>query len=172
MDTHEIVNRVASSSLISVNLENYYPKGERIIFDLKDHLFQGLILKEKDFREFVNNHNWNQYEGKYLAIHCTTDAVIPTWAYMLLASKLTPIAAEVFFGDLKSLDCHLIKTAIDNINIEQFKNAKIVVKGCGSLPITEFAYVELTKKLLPVVSSIMFGEPCSTVPIYKRPRES
>ncbi|MDA0194706.1 MAG: DUF2480 family protein [Bacteroidetes bacterium] len=172
MDNDEIVNRVTSSSLISINLEDYYTKGERILFDLKDHLFQGLILKEKNFRESVKNHDWNQYEGKYLAIHCTTDAVIPTWAYMLLASKLTPIAEEVFFGDLKSLDCHLIKTAIDNINTDQFKNAKVVVKGCGSLPITEFAYVEITKKLLLVVSSLMFGEPCSTVPIYKKPREA
>ena len=166
----EIVNRVASSPLISLNLEDYYPQGERVLYDLKDNLFQGMILKEKDFREFVKNHDWSQYEGKYVAITCTADAIVPTWAYMLLASKIEPIAKNVVFGDLKSLEEQLMKGAIDEINPEEFRDTKVVVKGCGDLPIGEFAYVELTKKLRPVVSSLMFGEPCSTVPIYKRPK--
>jgi len=171
MDSQEIVNRVTSSPLISVNLEDYYRSGGRILIDIKDHLFQGLILKEKDFREFIKDHNWSQYENKYVAISCSTDAVVPTWAYMLLAAKLEPIASEVFFGDLESLELHLMRTAIDGIDVEQFKGAKVVIKGCGDLPITEFAYVQLTKKLRPLVSSIMYGEPCSTVPIYKRPKQ-
>jgi hypothetical protein len=167
----EIVNRVASSPLISLNLEDYYPQGERVLYDLKDNLFQGMILREKDFREFVKNHDWSQYEGKYVAITCTADAIVPTWAYMLLASKIEPIAKNVVFGDLKSLEEQLMKGAIEEINPEEFRGAKVVVKGCGDLPIGEFAYVELTKKLRPVVSSLMFGEPCSTVPIYKKPRK-
>ncbi len=165
-----IVNRVASSKLISLNLEDYYPKGERMQYDLKNNLFQGMILKETDFRESIRIHDWQQYEGKLVAVTCSADAIIPTWAYMLIASRLVSFANEIIFGNLQTLEDHLMKKAIEGINPEDFRDAKVVVKGCGDLPITESAYVELTKKLTPVVSTLMFGEPCSTVPIYKKPK--
>ena len=165
-----IVNRVAASPLVSLDLETYYPKGERLVYDLKDNLFQEMILKEKDFREFVKNHDWSSYEGKYVAIHCSVEAIVPTWAYMLIASKLESFAKDIVFGDETDLEDYLMRKAIENINGADFKDAKVVVKGCGDLPIGESAYVDLTKKLTPFVSSLMFGEPCSTVPIYKRPK--
>ncbi len=165
-----IINRVASSKLISLNLEDHYPKGERFLYDLRNHLFQGLILKEKDFRASIKDHDWAKYENKFVAVTCSNDAIIPTWAFMLIASKLEPFAGEIVFGDLQTLNDHLMSTAIQKINPEDFRNAKVVVKGCGDLPITAAAYVEVTKKLTPVVSTLMFGEPCSTVPIYKQLR--
>ncbi len=166
----DIVNRVAASKLISLNLEDYYPAGERVQYDLIDNLYEGLILREKDFRTAIKEHDWSQYKGKFVAITCTADAIIPTWAFMLIASKLEPFASDIVFGDLQFLNDHLIKEAIKKINPEDYRNAKVVVKGCGDLPITAGAYVEITKILTPVVSTLMFGEPCSTVPIYKQPK--
>jgi hypothetical protein len=168
MEDEGIVNRVAGSSLISLDLEDYYHKGERVVYDMAQNLFQGLILKEKDFRDFIKNNNWDVYSGKNVAIVCTADAILPTWAYMLLLSKLTPYANMVVAGDLADLEQALYQQAISQIDFAKFKDAKIVVKGCGKLPVPVFAYAELTRKLLPYAASIMYGEPCSTVPVYKR----
>ncbi|MFL5730010.1 MAG: DUF2480 family protein [Cytophagaceae bacterium] len=168
MENDEIVNRVANSSLISLDLEDYYHKGERVVYDLAINLFQGLILKEKDFRDFVKHHDWTAYDGKNVAIVCTADAILPTWAYMLLISKLEPHANMVVAGDLADLEQALYQQAIAQIDFSKFKDARVVVKGCGKFPVPVFAYAELTRKLMPFAVSIMYGEPCSTVPVYKR----
>ena len=165
-----IKNKVAESGLISLDLEEYYPKGETAVFDLREHLFMGLILKEKEFRETLKNYNWEQYRDKYVAITCTADAIIPVWAYMLVASYLAPVAKDMVLGDEKELHRTLFLKNLAAININEFADKRIVIKGCGETPIGEFAYTEITKRLLPVVKSIMYGEPCSTVPIYKKGR--
>jgi hypothetical protein len=167
----EFVNRVANSGLITLNLEEYMHPGERVVYDIKDNLFMELMLREKDFRAFVKDHDWSQYAGKNVAIICSTDAIVPTWAYMLLASKLQPYVNRYVFGDLNALEQALLQDAISTIKAEDYQDAKVVIKGCGQIPVPTYAYVEIMQKLLPVVSSIMYGEPCSTVPIYKKPKE-
>jgi hypothetical protein len=164
----EIINRVAHSSLITLDLEDYYPQGERVLYDLKDNLFQGLILKEKDFRAFLKENDWTVYQDKNIALTCSVDAIIPTWAYMLLAIHIEPYANHVAFGDLADLEKSLFQKIISAIHVEDFRDKRVVVKGCGKLPIPEFAYIEITRVLRPLVSSLMFGEPCSTVPLYKK----
>lgn len=165
-----IINKVATSGLITFDLEDLYDKNERVIYDLKDNLFMGMILKEKDFREFLKTHDWSQYTGKNVAIICSEDAIIPTWAYMLLALKLEPVANAVVFGDLAALEDKLFYDAIAKVNPEDYRDARVVVKGCSKVPVPTAAYVEITRKLQPVAQSLMFGEPCSTVPLYKRPK--
>ena len=163
----EIVNKVDQSGLIDFNLEDYYPNGERLLIDVKNNLFQGLILKEKDFRDFVKNENWEKYKDKFVAITCTADAIVPTWAYMLITTSLQPFAKKIVFGDLKTLETILFQESLSKINTEDFRDKKICVKGCGSVPVPESAYVEITRILSPVAKSIMYGEACSTVPIMK-----
>ena len=163
-----IVNKVAESGLVSIDLENYYPKGEIAVFDMKDHLFMGMILKEKDFREALKNLDWSIYKDKYVAVTCTADAVIPVWAYMLVASNLSGVAKDFIMGDEKELHRTLFIKNLSAINTDEFADKRIVIKGCGETPIGEFAYTEITKILRPVVKSIMYGEPCSTVPVYKK----
>jgi hypothetical protein len=162
-----IVNRVAQSGLITLNLEDYLPKGEVLVFDLKDFLFMGLILKEKDFREALKALDWTQYAEKNVSITCTADAVIPLWAYMLVTSYLQPVAKEIYVGMADEMHKHLFLQNIAAIDVAQYAAQRIVVKGCGDVPLGAFAYAELTKRLLPYVKSIMYGEPCSTVPVYK-----
>ncbi|MGE6218478.1 DUF2480 family protein [Nubsella zeaxanthinifaciens] len=169
MDIQEnIVNKVASSGLITFNLEDYLDKSDRILYDIKDNLFHGLILKEQDFRAFVKEYDWTQYQDKNVAITCTADAIVPTWAYMLLANKMKPYAKEIVFGDLNTLDTILFAKSLAKINVEDFAGQRVVVKGCANPLIPISAYVEVTALLTPVVKSIMYGEPCSTVPIFKR----
>ena len=167
----EIINRVAGSGLVSLDLEAYYHPGERVVYDLKDNLFMGLILREKDFRAFLKDHDWSRYAGKNVAITCTEDAIIPTWAYMLLTLQLQPYANTVVFGTLADLDEKLYFDAIATINPNDYRDARVVVKGCAKVPVPTAAYVELTRVLQPVVQSLLFGEPCSTVPLYKRAKE-
>jgi hypothetical protein len=164
----EIVNKIASSVLVQIDLEEYYPKEVIVVFDLKPHLFMELILKEKDFREGLQNLDWALYEGKVVAVTCTADAIIPSWAYMLVAAYLQPVAKDIFFGDEAAAIQQLFIQNIQKINIEQFVDQRIVVKGCGDLSIGEYPYLEITKRLRPVAKSIMYGEPCSTVPVYKK----
>lgn len=163
-----IVNKVALSGLISFDLAELYPQGERVVYDIKDNLFHGLILREKDFREFVKEHDWTQYQSKHLAITCTADAIVPTWAYMLLATKLQPYAATIVFGDLNTLETILFERALAKLDLEPYRDQRVVVKGCGEIPVPTAAYVELTARLVAVAKSVMYGEPCSTVPIFKR----
>ncbi|MBS1574732.1 MAG: DUF2480 family protein [Bacteroidetes bacterium] len=166
-----IVNKVAESGLITINLEDFYPNAGTAVFDLKDFLFMGLILKEKDFREALKKEDLEKYRNKYVAVTCTTEAIIPMWAYMLVVSYLQPIANDVILGDEKDLHRFLFLKNIAQVKPEEFKDQRIVVKGCGDLPIGEFAYAEITKILRPVAKSIMYGEPCSTVPVYKKGKE-
>jgi Protein of unknown function (DUF2480) len=163
-----ITNKVSESGLVTLDLEEYYPKGETALFDMKDHLFMGLILKEKEFREALKTMDPEPYRGKNVALTCTVDAVIPIWAYMLAASYLEPVANEVVFGDESFLHKTIFLQNLAKINTDDFRDKRVVIKGCGELPVSEAAYVAVTKILRPVVKSIMYGEPCSTVPIYKR----
>lgn len=169
MDIQEnIVNKVASSGLVTLNLEEYFHKGERLVYDIKDNLFHGLILKEQDFRAFIKEHDFAQYAGKNIAITCSADAIVPTWAYMLLANRMKPFANEVVFGNLETLETVLYAKALAQIDINSFAGERVVVKGCADLDVPVSAYVEITALLTPVAKSIMYGEPCSTVPIFKR----
>lgn len=162
------VNKVAESGIITLDLETFYPKDVIAIFDMKDHLFMGLILKEKDFRAALKELDFSKFENKNVAVICSADAVIPMWAYMLVASYLQPVAKDVYFGDENFLHNLLFLKNIDAMNAAQYQDQRVVIKGCGDLPITAIAYVEATKKLRPYAKSIMYGEPCSTVPIYKK----
>lgn len=165
-----IVNKVAESGLISLDLEQWYPKVPIALFDIKDHLFMGMIIKEKEFRESLKQTDWSVYKEKAVAITCSADAIIPVWSYMLLASYLQPVCSEMFMGTEQELMKHLFLRNIEAADLSSFKEQRVIVKGCGDTPIGEFAYVEITKKLLPIVKSLMYGEPCSTVPIYKKPK--
>ena len=163
-----IINKVINSSLVSFNLEDFYPSGDRLSYDLKGNLFQEMILKEKDFRVFLKDHDWEQYRDKNVAISCSADAIIPTWAYMLLAVKLEGVANAFVFGSLDDLETHLFTTVLDNIDFSTFQDKKVVIKGCSKIHIPTTIYVDLTKRMKPYVSSLMFGEPCSTVPLFKK----
>ena len=164
----QVINKVSESSLITLNLEDYFPKEEVVLFDMKDYLFMGLILKEKDFREALKNLDLSQFNNQFVAVTCSVDAVIPIWAYMLVASYLQPVAKTVIFGTMEELKKQLLLKNISAINPAEFADKRVVIKGCGELPIGEAAYLEATKLLRPVVKSIMYGEPCSTVPIFKK----
>ncbi len=163
-----LINRVSQSGLITIKLEDLYPVHEIKPFDLKDFLFQGLILKELDFRKALKEHNWEQYRNSYLAVFCSADAIIPTWAYMLIASYASNVALEVSFGDKQEFLRNYFKQKIKELNPEEYRDAKLVIKGCSEKDVPASAYLEITSLLKPYVSSIMFGEPCSTVPVYKR----
>ncbi|MCY7292051.1 MAG: DUF2480 family protein [Ferruginibacter sp.] len=167
----EIINKVALSGIITIDLEEFYPQGERVLFDIKEQLFQGLILREKDFREFVKNEDWSKYTDKYVALICSADAVVPTWAYMLLAIQLQPYTKKVVFGELETLETVLYNDILNKLNINDYKDARIVIKGCGYLPVPQAAYVEIARLLRPVAKSIMYGEACSMVPLYKQPKQ-
>ncbi len=163
-----IVNKVAQSGLVTIDLESFFDASERRQIDIKEWLFMGLMLKEKEFRESIKQHDWSQYQDALVSVFCSTDAIVPTWAYMLIANKLSGVAKSVFFGTPDDLEVMLFVKAIETIDIEAFRDQRVVVKGCSKHPVPVNAYVQLTEKLTPVVKSIMYGEPCSTVPIYKR----
>jgi len=162
-----IENKVDKSGLITISLDDFYIEGQRILIDIKDLLYEGLILREKDIREFVKNENWENYQDKFVAITCSADAIIPMWAYMLIAAALTPFAKKIVFGDLKNLEAQLFIEQIEKLNVEKYKNERVIIKGCGKIPTPEAAFVAITTKLQPHVKSLMYGEACSTVPIYK-----
>jgi hypothetical protein len=166
-DIEPIENKVANSGLITLDLETYFHHGERVLLDIKDWLFREMILKEKDFREFVKNHDWKQYQGKNIAFICSTDAIIPTWAYMLLAVNIEPFAHRYVFGDLPTLETVLYQDAFSKIDFKSYQDIRVIVKGCSDVPVPVSAYVEITHKLSPYVKSIMYGEACSNVPIWK-----
>lgn len=163
-----MTNKVSESGILTIDLEEYYPKDETVVFDLKGYLFMGLILKEKDFREALKNLDLAPYTNKNVALTCTADAIIPMWAYMLVSSYLQPVAKNVVFGNADFLHQTLFLKNIAAINQENYTDKRVVIKGCGDLPISENAYVAITQLLRPVAKSIMYGEPCSTVPIYKK----
>lgn len=166
--SEEIINKVAQSKLVTINLADYYPKEKTMLFDLKPFLFMELILKEKDFREALLKTDWSLYQDKIVAVTCSADAVIPMWAYMLAATYLQPVATEIIMGDEQKATEQAFLKNIQAINENEYADTRVVIKGCGDLPIGESAYMEITKKLRPVAKSIMYGEPCSTVPVFKK----
>ncbi|RMG16702.1 MAG: DUF2480 family protein [Bacteroidetes bacterium] len=163
----EIVNRIAQSPLITFRLEQYRPEGERVVLDIKDQLFQGLILREKDFRQFIKTHDWSQYQDQYVAITCSADAIVPLWAYMLLAVQLQPYAKHFVFGSTEALETELYRQALDQIDFSQFEGKPVVVKGCSEVEVPVAVYVEVARRMRPYVKKLSFGEPCSTVPLYR-----
>ena len=163
----EIKNRVAESKLVTIDLEDYYPQGKRVIFDIKDWLFQEIILKEKNFREQVKNHDWSQYQDSFVALTCSVDAIIPSWAYLLITSQLSPFAKRIVVGSLSDLETAIYQDIISELSIDDFKDKPIIIGGCANKPIPETAYVQLISKLISIAKSVMFGEACSTVPLYK-----
>ncbi|WP_375561009.1 DUF2480 family protein [Bernardetia sp. OM2101] len=164
------LNKVASSSVITFDLEDLYPKGERITYDLKINLFQELILKEKDFREFVKKHDWSQYEGKFVNVICSVDAIVPMWAFMVVVSNIQPFAKKVIIGTSEELESELYRDIFNSFDWQQFEGAKVVIKGCSKIQIPNYVYGEVTRRLAPIAKLIMFGEACSSVPVYKKPR--
>lgn len=163
-----IINKVAQSGIVVLDIEDYFPSEETVLFDLKDYLFMGLILKEKEYREALKNADWKKFEGKNVAITCSADAIIPLWAYMLATTYLQNYAMEIAFGGETELTNMLLLQNLRKIDIKEFEGKRVVVKGCGDKKIPEAAYVEITKILHSVAKSIMYGEPCSTVPVFKR----
>jgi hypothetical protein len=167
----EIINKVTNSTLVTLDLEEVLDQDTpRFTIDLADNLFQGLVLREKDFRAYLKEHDWTIYKEAYVNVFCSADAIIPNWAYMLVASKLSGNAKNFVFGDTTALEQEVLRKNIAAIDTHVYENTKLVIKGCSALSEPEFAFFEITKKLTPVVSSIMFGEPCSTVPVYKKRR--
>lgn len=164
----EIINKVANSGIVTIDLEEWFPEGERVLFDISTLLVEGLLLREKDFRAFIDGHDWTQYQGKHVALFCATDAIVPRWAWMLLGAALQPFAATLVFGNAETLETVLFNNVIEKLNPEHYRDQRVVIKGCSHKPVPVQAYVSLTMKLLPYVKSILYGEPCSTVPVFKR----
>lgn len=164
----EIINRVAGSKLVTINLEDYYPQGERVLFDIKDWLFEGLVLREKEFRATARSHDWDQYSGKFIALTCSSDAIIPGWAFMLLSTYLAPITKKVVVGDLEMLETVLYTGIINDLDLSTYEGLPVIIKGCSQRPVPQNAYLQLINKLQPVAKSIMYGEACSSVPLFKR----
>ena len=163
-----IQNKVAESGIVTLNLEAFYPKGEIVTFDIKDYLFMGLILKEKDFRLALQNIDIEMYRDKYVSVVCTADAIIPMWAYMLISSTLQPVAKDIVYGNQQTLINTVIIKNLSQLDTGEYTDKRVVVKGCGDIQIPETAYLEITNKLRPFAKTIMYGEPCSTVPIFKK----
>ncbi|WP_034042012.1 DUF2480 family protein [Wocania ichthyoenteri] len=163
----EIINRVANSKLITVNLEDYYPEGKRVLFDIKDWLFEGFVLREKEFRQKASEHDWSQYKGNYIALTCSTDAIVPAWAFMLLSIHLEHFTKKTIIGNLDVLETSIYQDVINTLDVLEYTDKLIIIKGCSKKPVPQNAYIMLATKLKPVVKSIMYGEACSSVPLYK-----
>ena len=159
---------MASSKLVTIDLEDFYPRGQRVLIDMKDWLFEGLVLREKEFRAAVQEHDWSSFKGKYVAINCSNDAIVPSWAYLLLSISLAPYAERVVVGSLELLETLIFESIIDSMPLEPYEDKPVIIKGCSEKPIPETAYTSLVNKLLPVVSSLMYGEACSSVPLFKK----
>ncbi len=166
--SEEIVNRVANSKLVVIDLEDYYPTGKRILFDIKDWLFEGFVLREKEFRSQVALHDWSQYQDAYVALTCSSDAIVPAWAFMLLTINLEPYAKKIIIGNSEQLETSIYQNIIENLDVSPFKDKPLIIKGCSKKPVPTNAYILLSQKLKPIAQSIMYGEACSSVPLYKR----
>jgi hypothetical protein len=164
----EILNRVANSALVTIDLEDFYPEGKRIQIDLKDWLFEEQILIERDFRAKLNEYNWENYQDAFVAIECSVDAIIPSWAYLLMTTHLEPFAKKIVVGDLNLLESIIYSEIIANFSLDEFKDKPVIIKGCSEKPIPDSAYTLLIQKLKPEVKSLMYGEACSNVPLFKK----
>lgn len=164
----EIINRVANSKLVTLDLEDFYPEGKRILFDIKDWLFEGFVLREKDFRTQVSEHDWSQYQDNYVALTCSSDAIIPGWAYMLLSLHLEPFAKKTIVGNLEALETSIYQDIINDLDISEYSGKPVIIKGCSKKPVPQNAYIMLANKVKTVAKSIMYGEACSSVPLFKK----
>lgn len=164
----EIINRVANSVLQVFDLEDYYPEGERMGVDISGWLWEGFVLREKEFRDALKNHNWEQYSGKYIALFCSTDAIVPAWAYMLITTYLQPVAKKIVQGRVEEINIQLYQDIINSLDVTEYEGKPVIIKGCSRKPVPQEAYVMATQKLMPVAKSIMFGEACSSVPLFKK----
>ena len=163
----EIVNRVSQSKLVTFNLEDLYPKGERILMDIKDWLYEGLILREREFRAQLEEHDWTKYKDAYVALTCSSEAIIPGWAYMLIATKLQPYSNHIIIGDLEMFESSLYQSIIENLDVSEFVDKPVIIKGCSNKPVPANAYLWATTKIQSVAKSVMYGEACSSVPLFK-----
>lgn len=166
--SEEIINRVANSKLKTIDLEEIYPEGSRVVLDISQWLKEGFILREKEFRSELKSHDWSQYKDSYVALTCSTEAIIPGWAFMLVSTHLTPEAKKVIVGSLDSLETILFQELIEKMDLSTYQDQPVIIKGCSRKPVPENAYIQLIEKLQPVAKSIMYGEACSSVPLYKR----
>ena len=166
--SEEIINRVANSKLVTFNLEDLYPKGERVVFDISSWLLEGIVLRESEFREKAKEHDWSQYQDKFVALFCSTDAIVPGWAYLLLSLHLSPFTKKVVVGNLEELESILFAELLKDLDVSEYQNKSIIIKGCAHKPIPQNAYVLLAQKLQPIAKSIMYGEACSSVPLFKK----
>lgn len=163
----EIINRVANSKLITVNLEDYYPEGKRVLFDIKDWLYEGFVLREKYFRDQVAQYDWSQLQNTYVALTCSSDAIIPAWSFILISINLEPFAKKIIIGNLDLLETSIYQDVLNNLDVSEFKDKPIIIKGCSKKPVPQNAYIMLANKLKHVAKSIMYGEACSSVPLFK-----
>lgn len=166
--SEEIINRVAQSKLITFDLEDYYPEGKRVRLDIKDWLYEGFIVKEKEFRKYIAEQNWEQYQDSYVALFCSTDAIVPGWAYMLVTTRLQPFAKKIIQGDLELLETSIYQEVLQKLDLSEFQDKPVIIKGCSNKPVPANAYLLVTALLQPVARSIMYGEACSSVPLYRR----
>lgn len=164
----EIINRVAKSKLINLDLEDFYPNGKRVVLDIKEWLFEGILLKEKSFREILKNYNWDKFKDQYVAVYCSSDAIVPAWAYMLVQTYLNGVSKKTVFGTLENLETVLFCSIIDKINLDFCQGKPVIIKGCSEKPVPQNAYLMLLEKLQPIARSIMYGEACSSVPLFKK----
>lgn len=171
MEEQPIVNRVAKSKIQTFDLEKIYPDGERVALDISQWLYKGFVVKEKEFRESLKKHNWEQYQGQFIAIYCSNDAIVPEWAYMLITTYLNDYAQKIVYGSLHELEIQLFNDVLRQIDPEEYSDKPVIIKGCSEKSIPQNAYIQLVQKLQPVVKSMMFGEACSSVPLYKKPRK-
>jgi hypothetical protein len=164
----EIINRVANSVLQVFDLEDYYPEGERLGIDISGWLWEGFVLREKEFRDTLKNHDWEQYKDKFVALHCSTDAIVPAWAYMLITTYLQPLAKKIVQGRTEDINIDIYQDILNNLDYSEYEGKPVIIKGCSRKPVPQEAYVMATQKLMPIAKSIMFGEACSSVPLYKK----
>ena len=164
----DIINRVTQSKLITFDLEEIYPQGQRVVLDIKDWLYEGIILREKEFRKHLEEHDWLVYKDAYVALGCSTDAIVPGWAYMLVASKLNPYSKKAVIGSLEDLELSLYQTLLEDLDTSEFKDKPVIIKGCSNKPVPENAYIMAISKIQQVAKSVMYGEACSSVPLYKK----
>lgn len=164
----EIINRVAQSKLVTIDLEDYYPSGKRVLFDISDWLMEGLILREKEFRNYVAQYDWSQHKGHYVSLICSTDAIIPAWAYMLISVNMTPFVEKVVIGSLENLETSIYQDIIAKLDVSSYQDKPVIIKGCAHKPIPDNAYTMIIAKLHGIAKSVMYGEACSSVPLYKK----
>jgi len=164
----EIINRVAQSKLVVIDLEDFYPQGKRVLFDIKDWLYEGFVLREKEFRLQVKEHDWSQYQNQFIALICSTDAIVPAWAYMLITIELASYSKKTIIGDLNALETSIYQDIINTLDLSSYQDQPIIIKGCSNKPVPENAYILLSEKLQPIAKSIMYGEACSSVPLFKK----